>query len=80
MARGVRDDDPPDVTVSGVTVKRTSDKAILIVTKDGDEIWLPKSQLRGTSADGVKSGPDIVDVTMSAWIAGEKGLASSTDE
>lgn len=81
MPRGIRDDDPPDVTVKNVKVKRASEKAILIVTEkgEGEEIWLPKSQLRGDSAD-LKVSQDVVSVTMSAWIAGEKGLEDTSDE
>ncbi len=41
------------------------EKAILITTIDGEDIWLPKSQLVEYS------GKRIV---MSAWIARQKGL------
>ena len=78
MARGIREEEP-DVTVNDVIVKRTSEKAILIITNDGEEIWLPKSQLRGASNE-LKSGPNKVSVTMSAWIAGEKNLSNSEDD
>jgi hypothetical protein len=78
MARGIRDEQP-DVTITGATVKRTSEKAILIVTKDAEEIWLPRSQLREGSED-LKAGKDVVSVTMTAWIAGEKNLSSDEDD
>ena len=78
MARGIRDEEP-DVTITNAVVKRTSDKAILVITTDGEEIWLPKSQLRGASNE-LESGPDKVSISMSAWIAGEKGLSNSADD
>lgn len=80
MARGIREEQP-DVTVTNVKVKRTSEKAILIVTEkgEGEEIWLPRSQLREGSED-LKASQDVVSVTMSAWIAGEKNLSNSEDD
>lgn len=78
MARGIREEEA-HVTITGATVKRTSEKAILIVTKDGDEIWLPRSQLREGSAE-LQAGKDKVSVCMSAWIAGEKSLSNSEDD
>lgn len=78
MARGIREEEP-DVTITGAVVKRTSEKAILIITRDGEETWLPKSQLRGASNE-LKVSPDKVSVTMSAWIAGEKGFSSDEDD
>ena len=81
MSRGYREDDEPDVTVEGVKIKRTSEKAILIITAEDEEVWLPKSQLRGASEGfEFKTGPDPVSVTMSAWIAGEKDLSSTEDD
>jgi hypothetical protein len=72
MARGIRSEKSPDVTVYGVSVLRESEKAILIKLKSEEELWLPKSQLReGGTAQ--KKG-DTGTVVMSAWIAGEKGL------
>lgn len=72
MARGIRSEKTPDVTIYNVSVLRESEKAILIKTKSEEEIWLPKSQLReGGTAN--KKG-DTGTVVMSAWIAGEKGL------
>ena len=70
MARGIRDEQP-DVTITGVVVRRTSEKAILVITKDGEEVWLPRSQLRDGSEE-LKASQDTVAVTMSAWIAKEK--------
>lgn len=41
------------------------EKAILITTVDGDDVWLPKSQLTEYSHERI---------VMSAWIAKQKGL------
>lgn len=80
MARGIRDEQP-DVTVTNVKVKRASEKAILIVTEkgEGEEIWLPRSQLREGS-ENLQTSRDLVSVTMSAWIASEKNLSNSEDD
>lgn len=79
MARGIREEEKPDVTITNAVVKRTSEKAILIITDSGEELWLPRSQLRDSSVN-LKAGKDKVSVTMSAWIAGEKGLSNSEDD
>lgn len=81
MSRGIRSDDQPNVTLRNVKVKRSSEKALLIVTEkgEGEEIWLPKSQLRDGSED-LKVSQAIVSVTMSAWIAGEKGITGDDPE
>lgn len=67
-------EEKPDVTVRDVQIKRESDKALLIITVDKEELWVPKSQVRGGTA--VKAG-DKGTVVLSAWIAGEKGLEDS---
>lgn len=77
MARGIRDDDEPDVTLEPVEVKRESDKALLILFKD-EEYWMPKSQIRDEST--VKKKGDKGQLVISAWIAGEKGLKDSESD
>jgi hypothetical protein len=57
-------------TLSGVAIKRESDAAVLVVLPEGDEVWLPKSQI--DSMD--KRNADGVTIVMSAWIAKQKGL------
>jgi len=49
------------------TIMRMLDKAILIKTTDGEEIWLPKSQM---------DSYDEKEIVMKAWIAKEKGFIS----
>lgn len=72
MARGIRSEKTPDVTVYGVSIMRESEKAILIKMKSEEELWLPRSQIRegGTA----KKKGDTGTIVMSPWIAGEKGL------
>lgn len=72
MPRGIRSEKSGDVTVYGVTVTRESEKALLIQTKGGEEIWLPKSQLKAGGTVSKKG--DSGTIVMSRWIAGEKGL------
>lgn len=52
---------------SNYTIKRMLEKAILITTVDGEDIWLPKSQLESY---------DEVEIVMKAWIAKDKGFIS----
>lgn len=71
MARGIRDDDKPDVELEVVEVKAATEKAMLVLYKD-EEYWIPRSQVRdGTKVN--KKG-DKGKLVISAWIAGEKGL------
>lgn len=60
-----------DVTVEGLTIVRETDNAIL-VQHEGDEHWIPLSQVSKITRTTNK-GQDTV--TMTAWIAGKKGLA-----
>ena len=64
---------PSKVRVRNVTVKRATGKALLVETEDGDEHWIPQSQIDDDSdvyADG-----DVGDLVISEWIAKQKGLA-----
>jgi hypothetical protein len=53
------------------THKRETEKAMLITDhRTGEDVWLPLSQV-----DKVTRNPDGTgDVTISRWIAAEKGL------
>jgi SH3-like domain-containing protein len=57
-----------------VSVVRETEKAILVRTADGDEAWVPKSQLvaEGTDVDGTG---DVGTIAIPRWLAEEKGLA-----
>lgn len=64
--------------LEGAIVKRNTLRAILIVTPDGEELWLPKSQINRTTrgerdVEPLEGDPPIT-IRMTAWIAKEKGL------
>ncbi len=57
-----------------VTIKAITDKALLVVTEDMAETWIPKSQISpygdlGPDAKRDDSGT----MTVSEWIARQKG-------
>ena len=61
------------VEFEGVTCKKETDKALLCVI-DGEEHWIPKSQVDDDSEvfnDGDNSTGKLV---VSEWIATQKGL------
>ena len=54
------------------TVERETEKAILVVDAEtGEKIWLPLSQVEKI----LRRTDGSAQVTMSDWIAGQKGLA-----
>jgi len=59
-----------------VEVKRTTDKAVLVaIDGDGEEYWIPVSQLCDSSEVTGESEPGFEGIiTISEWIAIEKGL------
>lgn len=54
--------------VKGELVQETEDAILLVI--DGDEYWLPKSQI---DYDGERG--DVVTVSVPDWLASEKGLS-----
>lgn len=52
-------------------VKRETDGAFLCVI-DGDEVWLPKSQIDDPGR--LAEGDEGVTVSVTEWIAKQKGL------
>ncbi len=64
----IRDD---TFTTDEVIVKKTTPKALLVEI-DGEEYWLPKSQL-GKATD-VENEGDIGTIEIPKWLAEEKGL------
>lgn len=55
--------------------------AYLVRTEDGEDIWIPKSQVInidfGDNIDDEESGQKVLEIKsmeMTAWIAEEKGL------
>jgi|LakMenEpi03Aug12_release.lakeMendotaPanAssembly.Ray.scaffolds.fasta_scaffold234088_3 hypothetical protein len=64
-----------------VTIKRMTEKAMLVETFDYKkrplECWIPRSQIRET--DCLAEG-DEGTMTVSAWIAGEKGMVEKEED
>lgn len=58
----------PEVIDIAVTLKRETEKAILVDAGDNEPVWLPKSQVE--YFDDGNGGI----VTMPYWLAHEKGL------
>jgi len=73
MARGFRDEDSDDesVTLEGVRCKAATDKALLCVI-DGDEHWIPQSQVTADSEVFETGGEGKLIVT--AWYAQKAGF------
>jgi hypothetical protein len=57
-----------------VTVKATTDKAVLVEDEDGKEEWVPVSQIDASSAISEESMVDDEgELVMTEWIARKKG-------
>jgi hypothetical protein len=50
-----------------------SDKAVLCLI-DGEEVWIPFSQIASEDRDGIKKGDKDVGVSITEWIAREKRI------
>ncbi len=55
-------------------IRQESDKAFQVVLEDGSIHWLPKSQV--DDADAYESGDRDVTISITEWLAKEKGLES----
>lgn len=71
FVKGSRPEEP-DVTLDGITLGRETEKAVLVTMKDGQDMWMPLSQVRRMTKTK-REGED--SMVISAWIAKEKGLA-----
>lgn len=61
----------PTVLVNVTEVKVSTDKALLCVV-DGEEVWIPRSQIvEGDLEDKGDSG----EIEIPEWLATEKGIA-----
>lgn len=60
------------VRITGVICKKETEKALL-VDIDGEEHWLPKSQIHDDSEVYAEGGEGVLVITE--WIAEQKGLA-----
>jgi len=59
------------VQIQNVTVKRDTEKALLVVI-EGEEFWIPKSQIDDDSE--VYKADTEGTLVITEWIAKEKGL------
>lgn len=59
------------VEIEDVTVKKATDKALLVDTEMG-EVWIPKSQLCEDSDELTEGAPGTLMIPQ--WLADEKGL------
>lgn len=57
-----------------VKLIRQTDKAGLFEFEDGEEVWLPWSQIE-ENADDVSKDGDVGTLSVAEWLANEKGLA-----
>lgn len=65
------------VLVENVTLIHSTEKAGLYRTEDGDDVWIPWSQIDENSVD--KDG-DSGDIWIPLWLAEEKELEYSEEE
>ena len=59
------------VRITDVTLKRSTSKAGLYVTEDGDEVWIPWNHLEEGSVD--KDG-ETGDILIPFWLAEKEEL------
>lgn len=59
------------VHLENCTVRRETDNALLVVY-DGESLWLPKSQV--ADAENYAAGDEDVTISMTEWIARQKGI------
>lgn len=68
MASGTRFRDSNEyVDIEGLRIKHETDLAVLVETEDGEEVWIPFSQI-----SAIHRGEGLV--VMTRWIARQKGL------
>lgn len=54
-------------------IERETDKAFLLILEDGEEVWIPKNQI--ADVDDYEEGDTNCSVSVTIWIAEQKGLA-----
>lgn len=52
-----------------VQVLKSTDKAVLVETEDGEEVWLPLSQIEGDLPDEGSRGT----IQVASWLAKKNG-------
>jgi hypothetical protein len=53
-------------------IVRETDKALLVRLEDGEEVWLPLSQI--SEPDSYREGDENGTISVTEWIAEQKGL------
>lgn len=64
------------VHLVGCTVKRLTDKAVLLEVPNGNdwrEVWVPRSQV-SEAGDNLSEGDIDVTVSVKEWFASKEGL------
>lgn len=57
------------------SVQRTTNDAVLVVDCDGDEYWIPKSQIcEESDINNISEDGEEGDLVIPEWLAIEKGL------
>ncbi len=64
------------VHLENCSVTRLTDKAMLVVLEDGEELWLPLSQIDPESVDQYEVGDEDVTISITEWLAKQKGIES----
>lgn len=65
------------VTIDGCFVVGATDKALKVVTGKGQEVWVPRSQLRDADESDIhddSSEGDEGEMILPEWLAQEKEL------
>jgi hypothetical protein len=55
-------------------ILRETDKAFLVLTDEGEEVWLPKSHV--ADPDDYAEGDTNCTLSITEWLAKQKGLVS----
>lgn len=66
------------IHLEGCFIKKETDKAFLVsvpIDGEAEEHWLPKSQI--SNADNLEEGDSNVTVSITEFIANEKGLSEN---
>lgn len=61
------------IHLDNVTVRKKTGLAFLLVLDDEEEYWIPISQV--SDADNYDEGDENVSISITEWIASEKGIA-----
>lgn len=55
------------------TIKRVTDAAMLVELEDGDEIWIPLSQV--ADAEIYEAGDENLEISVTEWWANKQGIS-----